>query len=343
MTRSLPGDTHGGRRRAVVIGAGPAGLSSALSLARAGWQVQLRERLRKPGPRLCGSFLGPEALRHLETFGLMDAVRRAGGVPVRRARIFNDKGRETNRPLSPAGMALPRETLESILGEAAEKAGVDMRWGEPSSVVLPPAGGIGVLAAGRFAGEHPPAAGRGWYGWNAAFDKVLAEPGEISLHFHPGGYVGMLTFPDGKTNVCGLRWKKAGGPWEDVFEDSLDRLPSFKKRLAAAERRSDWRGVGPLPHALSMRRTPDGVFPVGDAAAVGDPFFGEGIGRALGAGPMLLSALAAADPAESHRRLWRRAYGRRLFWGALLRHALNRRPLLDLALWGAGRLPFPLE
>ncbi|MBL0349844.1 MAG: hypothetical protein IPP68_05660 [Elusimicrobia bacterium] len=85
---------------------------------------------------------------------------------------------------------------------------------------------------------------------------------------------------------------------------------------------------------------PDGVFRVGDAGAVGDPFMGEGIGRALATGALLRAALREVDDrplVERYRALWSASYGGRFAFGLwarrlLLNHRLTPwtlRPLLS--------------
>jgi flavin-dependent dehydrogenase len=78
----------------------------------------------------------------------------------------------------------------------------------------------------------------------------------------------------------------------------------------------------------------------GDAAAVADPYMGEGISRALGTGPLLERALAAhagrplsADALRSaYQELWKERYTRRLRLGAVTRHLLRRPRLFHGAL-----------
>jgi flavin-dependent dehydrogenase len=125
--------------------------------------------------------------------------------------------------------------------------------------------------------------------------------------------------------------------------------PAFDALMGGARRETPWQGAGPLPFSRGLRRS-DGPLRAGDAAAVGDPFMGEGIGRALSAGPMIHAALQAAGPGPglllAYESLWRKAYGARLRLGWALRTILNwpalSGPLLTRLLRHpdlAGRLP----
>jgi 2-polyprenyl-6-methoxyphenol hydroxylase-like FAD-dependent oxidoreductase len=192
-----------------------------------------------------------------------------------------------------------------------------------------------VLAGGRFCavrrgGSEQPR--DGWFGWNATFHDVAQPPGSLSMHFHADGYVGVLTFADGSANVCGLSRLRNGhgGSWDAVW-DAAQR--SLADRVATARRVSPWHGVGPLPFSRRMRRS-DGPILAGDAAAVGDPYMGEGISRALGTGGLLCGAVQACGPSfdaarigREYARRWRRRYTPRLILGSLTRY-VQRRPVI---------------
>ncbi len=346
-------------KEAMVIGGGPAGSSVALALRRRGFGVRLVEQRTLWAGRVCGAFLDPHAVAALDELGVLPQVREAGAVPVTRATIHLPSGEPTRIELKGphgTGLALHRRVLEDRLLEAAREAGVTVEMGTRALAVQPETGGfvvslrdkhaaqrrervpLAVLADGRFT-VGIPATGKprqGWFGWNAEFAGVRQEPGTLSLHFHPGGYLGVLTFADGQTNVCGLSYYSTGqvDPWDQVWRETLDRMEALRGLMAGAERHGDWRGVGPLPFSDALRET-SGILPVGDAAAVGDPFMGEGIGRALSAGPLLARSLDAAggDDAESgallkaYAGLWTERFGKRLNLGIWARRMLER-PLL---------------
>ena len=76
----------------------------------------------------------------------------------------------------------------------------------------------------------------------------------------------------------------------------------------------------------------------GDAAAVGDPYMGEGISRALGTGPALLASLRDVSEISDatirpvYGRVWRRHYHPRLRLGTAARMVLARPRLMAAAL-----------
>ncbi|WP_280422371.1 FAD-dependent oxidoreductase [Nocardia carnea] len=69
------GEPSGRQRRAVVVGAGIAGLTAAVALRQRGWQVEVLERAAEVGPAGSGLSLWPNGLRGLDTIGVGPAVR----------------------------------------------------------------------------------------------------------------------------------------------------------------------------------------------------------------------------------------------------------------------------
>src|SRR5205823_14615640 len=62
-------------RIAIVCGGGVAGLSAAIALARTGWSVDVLERSSAVREIGAGIFIKPNALRVLESFGVLERIR----------------------------------------------------------------------------------------------------------------------------------------------------------------------------------------------------------------------------------------------------------------------------
>ena len=62
----------------IILGAGPAGLSSALRLRLRGWKVAIVERMSFPREKVCGGFIGPENKELLQSFGVWDQICEQG-------------------------------------------------------------------------------------------------------------------------------------------------------------------------------------------------------------------------------------------------------------------------
>ena len=117
---------------AVVIGAGPAGASAAILLARAGWSVALVERQRFPRRKVCGECIAASNLPLLDALGIGPQFARLAGSELRRVALM--RGGETIFAPLPAvesethryGRALGREHLDTLLANEAVAAGATL-------------------------------------------------------------------------------------------------------------------------------------------------------------------------------------------------------------------------
>ncbi|MBL8894970.1 MAG: FAD-dependent monooxygenase, partial [Rhizobiales bacterium] len=112
----------------LILGAGPAGATAALLLARAGWNVAIVEKSRFPRRKVCGEFLSVTTWPVLQALGIADAYLAKAGPPVRRLGLYEtDSDITAAMPridaVNGAGRALGRELLDSLLLEAAIAAG----------------------------------------------------------------------------------------------------------------------------------------------------------------------------------------------------------------------------
>src|SRR6188472_3255882 len=83
---------------AVIIGAGPAGSSCAIRLAKTGLKVLLAEQKKFPRSKLCGEFISPECLAHFAELGVLDEMSRGGGVSLKRTVFYARSGRCVSVP-----------------------------------------------------------------------------------------------------------------------------------------------------------------------------------------------------------------------------------------------------
>lgn len=111
-----------------IVGAGPAGSSAAILLARAGWSVVLLERQAFPRRKVCGECIAASNLGLLDALGVGAEVDARAGGELRRVALL--RGDETIVAALPAGegahrwgRALGREHLDTLLAERAEVAG----------------------------------------------------------------------------------------------------------------------------------------------------------------------------------------------------------------------------
>jgi len=341
------------------VGGGIAGCMSAIALLRNGFKVTMLEQREGWAPRVFGSFMNAEAAFSLDYMGLLEPAFQAGAVKVPTVRLVMPDGSGSTISTLQQGhtaITIPRRSLVELLRNAVITAGGTVLMGvrgqrysrtgngdwqvdvvpSTASPAVPPSPFL-FLADGRYSiGAAGPAKGGGWFGWEANFSGVDQKPGEISMHFFPGGYLGAQTYLNGDSNMGGIIWSpgRSPGRWDDQWAQALARHPGLAELFRNAKRVEDWRGVGPMPYTARMREA-GGAIPVGDSAGVNDPFMGEGLGRALAVGPLLDSCLKSFGPADfSHGDLrarfmarWQRGYEPRFRLARPFRYTL-RTPLL---------------
>ncbi|AEB11772.1 NAD(P)/FAD-dependent oxidoreductase [Marinithermus hydrothermalis] len=158
-------------RRVTIVGAGPAGLTAAITLARAGWRVVVCERHPGVGRRFAGDFQGLE--NWSEAVDVLEWVRRMGvqvrfeAAPFHVVTFYGPDGRprvlRTPRPLfylvrrGDVAGSLDR----GLLAEALE-AGVEIRFGKalrhvegPAIIATGPRFGDGICVGYTFTTDLP--------------------------------------------------------------------------------------------------------------------------------------------------------------------------------------------
>jgi 2-polyprenyl-6-methoxyphenol hydroxylase-like FAD-dependent oxidoreductase len=117
-------------RSALIVGGGPAGLTAAIALARAGTSADVVEIEREWTPEGVGLLLQTAPLRALERLGLLDECRATGFVH-HVIRFCDRQGRVLYQTPSrePAPVGISRAALHSVLAAAAVRLGCAVRLG----------------------------------------------------------------------------------------------------------------------------------------------------------------------------------------------------------------------
>jgi flavin-dependent dehydrogenase len=246
---------------AVVVGAGPAGSTVAIQLARAGWSVALIERQRFPRRKVCGECIAASNLPLLDALGIGRAIQAQAGSPLRRVTLLRaDDAVTADLPAAehdthPWGRALGRETLDSLLLEQARSAGAlvfqpgalhairgaagdwhcEVRmldtaalWRLRAAVVVDAHGSWENLPSQR-PKRRQARSGADLFAFKANFRGAKLAEGQISVLALEGGYGGMVV-ADGRmaTLACCVR------------RDRLSQLRAAAPGLSASDAVEAW-------------------------------------------------------------------------------------------------------
>jgi menaquinone-9 beta-reductase len=117
---------------ALVIGAGPAGCSSAILLAEAGWHVILVEQSAYPRQKVCGECISAGSLELFDSLGVGAAFRTMAGPEHSRVGwmgslpLLDADFPACSVGAYPYGRAVGRDRLDALLLERARSVGVEV-------------------------------------------------------------------------------------------------------------------------------------------------------------------------------------------------------------------------
>lgn len=323
----------------LVVGAGPAGTSAAITAARAGLKVIVVDKARFPRDKCCGDGLTTLALRQLQSLGF-DPSTVPSWQDVNAAYLRSPSGREVRLPLPENGRfaaVTPRIELDSALVDHARAMGatvveeccfsgissnsesvtVDVVVDGSTSRIRAP----WVVAADGMWSPVRKAMGvstNGYLGeWHAfrqyannvtgpAKDRLIVWFDEDLLP----GYAWSFPLPGNRANI-GFGILRDGErrvqDMKDLWTDLLRRdhvVAALGEDFHLEGRHTAW----PIPARIDEAVTSTGrVLFVGDAAMATDALTGEGIGQALLTGVEAAKAVIGAGEPDTVRRRYARA------------------------------------
>jgi flavin-dependent dehydrogenase len=304
----------------LILGGGVAGCAASIALARNGRSVTLIEREPTPRHKVCGEFLSGEALEDLLALGI--DVASLGAVPLNYVRLAATK-RAAQAPLPFRAASLTRKALDTALIATAISAGVRIQRGRSVQSLRHATGGFwqamlddgttyeaptAFLATGKHdlrghvrpKDPHQWVAFKMYYRLSASQTADLADASELTLY--SGGYGGIQPVEDGITNLCCVvqrrYFARAGLRWEGLLAKMQQDCPHLAMRLDGAEPLLDKPiTITHIPYGYLRRATEDGLYCIGDQAAVIPSFTGDGISIALHTARRAAAAYLAQEPA----------------------------------------------
>jgi flavin-dependent dehydrogenase len=297
-----------------------AGCAAAIALARKGRQVTLIEREPTPRHKVCGEFLSGEALEYLYALGI--DVTSLGAVPIDYVRLAAAR-RAAEAPLPFPAASLTRKALDTALIAEAIAAGVRVERGRGVQTLARTAPNVwqatlddgdtreaptAFLATGKqdLRGYPRPADPQRWVAFKMYFRLGSEQAAELAraseLMLYPGGYGGIQPVEGGVANLCCVVQQRflarAGHRWENFLAKMQQDCPHLAMRLAGAEPLlAKPIAITHIPYGYIRRTTEDGLYCIGDQAAVIPSFTGDGISIALHTARCAVDAYLRAEPA----------------------------------------------
>jgi menaquinone-9 beta-reductase len=343
----------------LVIGGGPAGAAAGARLAAGGLRVRICERQPEPSQQVCGEFVSATASAELAALGIDPA--QLGARPLARARIC-DRTSEIRTRLPFTGYGLSRAHLDRSLLKVAARCGTDIRMGVGVrtiearrgawSAALSDGGRIEcgrvVLATGKhdLRGRQRAASGaRPMIGFKMHYrlqpDQAAALDETVELFLYDDGYAGLQAIETGAANLCLVvtadRVRGDGHAWQNALAHVRALAPALAARLRGA--RPLWHrpaSIARIPYGYVCPEEADGLYRVGDQAAVVPSLAGEGIAIALRSGRRAADAVLAGDTTAQYVSAIRREVLGAVRRAGMIEALIRGRPFRDLSLWLAG-------
>ncbi|MFI5047633.1 MAG: geranylgeranyl reductase family protein [Acidimicrobiia bacterium] len=313
-----------GRFDALVVGAGPAGSTAALVLARGGARVALVDKAAFPRDKACGDLVGPRGVQVLSDLGIgMTEAATVGDMIVvgptgRRVRL----PAFTGRTYPGHAIAVPRRDFDDALRNAALAAGAEAITGRAERPLFGDAGleGFALSSGAELRADIVLGADGATSRVAAAAD--LVDPQRVLWAFavrayteaHTDrphiafweptrgrafpGYGWLFPGPAGHSNLgLGIGMRSARNAASTVTR----QLPAFITHLRELGLIDTGTHRNPLGGWLKLGlvgTTParGRVLLIGDAAGLVNPLQGEGIGAALASGRAAAEATLSGPP-----------------------------------------------
>lgn len=305
----------------LIIGGGVAGCAASIALARKGRSVTLIEREPVPRHKVCGEFMSGEALEDLHALRI--DVASLGAVPIDYVRLAAAR-RAAEAPLPFRAASLTRKALDTALLAEAIAAGVKVEVGrsvqslsrtatnlwqaslDDGTIYEAPTaflatGKHDLRGHGRPKDPHQWVAFKMYYRLSSSQTDALKDASELTLY--SGGYGGIQPVEDGIANFCCVvqqrYFAKAGLRWESLIAKMQQDCPHLAMRLEGAEPLLDKPiAITHIPYGYIRRSTEDGLYCIGDQAAVIPSFTGDGMSIALHTARRAAASYLAAETAQ---------------------------------------------
>ncbi|SIS65698.1 FAD-dependent oxidoreductase [Paracoccus saliphilus] len=282
-------------RPVTIVGAGVAGLTAAIALARRDARVTVLERAPAIRELGAGLQLSPNAMRVIDALGLGEALR---GISLRSnaVQLRDTSGAQVakldllrHRPDDDFRL-VHRARLIELLAASARSAGVEIRLSQ--EVATPPEGGLIIGADGLRSAIRTALNGREvpffthQTAWRAVIPDATGAPPEAQVFMGPGRHLVSYPLVGGLRNLVAVQerheWQEEGWSHEDDPDHLRRAFAAFggpvPEWLDAVTETHIW---GLFRHDVARRWQDGRCVLIGDAAHPTLPFMAQGAAMAI--------------------------------------------------------------
>jgi len=329
----------------VVIGAGPAGLTTAINSSIAGWKVMVVEKSLMPRVKVCGGFIGPENKKLFAQWGILDDLMCHGANQIKNIVLGSANGSLVKAPIlmdgkEDFGLAISRKQLDWSLMKKAQSVGVKIRDQAIASVLSITAGikriqikDLKNKVVNQIEAYHMVSAsgalnnnsqkGKGMFGVAANFKDILDMKENVFLYFSDQSHLGINKFENGETNICYVVDKELfhsmNGNMQKIYSKLKDKNPLLRKQLKSSKQLTPWKGMY-FSKSQSFRFYDDVMFYVGDAVGQINPVVGGGNSIAISSALLLSEIMKNYKPqnmpayevARAYEMIWKKNFSKRI-------------------------------
>jgi menaquinone-9 beta-reductase len=290
----------------LVVGGGPAGLSSAIALRQRGIDCVVVEALSPTIDKACGEGLMPDALATLASLGVVIPER--DGYPFRGIRFANSVHQVDAFFPHGTGIGVRRTRLHSSLAEHAHAAGAQVLWssrlkllGQNSALI----NGEEIKFRWLVGADGQASSVRRWaaldahrkeslrYGFRRHY-QISPWSDYVEVHWGPAGQV--YVTPIASDCLCVVYVTRDR---HSNRRDILGDFPEIARRLRCAPMLSQQKGAVSATRRLH-RVANSSVALIGDASGSADAITGEGLAMTFRQAQELAYAIEAGS-LESYR------------------------------------------
>lgn len=372
----------------LIVGGGPAGTAAAMKLGSSSLKVALLDKAVFPRDKTCGDALSVDVINQLQTLSPRladDFIRLSNKIAFHGVKIYSPGRNYVNIPyidknLKNSGFISPRFHFDNLLFQHAQQyenvavfqnctvkkveitnGSVQLQTNQGTftgEMIVGADGAHSVVAKSlsdiRVEKQHYMAGLRVYYEGVTSFEKGNF----MELHFFKDtlpGYLWIFPLADNKANVgiamlsSKVSEKKIN--LKEVLQNLLQTQPDLAERFKTAKPLETIKGYG-LPLGSKKRRlSGDRFLLTGDAAALIDPFSGEGIGNAIRSGRVAADHIVKCFEQRHFSAVFNMAYDKEIYrrmWNefkvsSILQRAVRYPAVFNFAVKKAGKSKYLLN